>query len=179
MRISMTLKKIIFRVIFIIIGLPIASLLMCVSSGQSIVSDKIDTVEEGTEGKSISAVEYIKPEGYNFRIKCMNTSLENTKKSFIKIYINDEEVGRTETGYDNDAVSYQTLLEMNKTLELRVEKYILDDQKGRYVKMRNIDQPKPDRYRFLIPEGRILIVNFYLNSETRESSFSENFAVKP
>jgi hypothetical protein len=152
---------------------------MCVSAGQSIVPHDTDTIDKGSDEKSPTAVEYIKPEGYNFIIKCMNTSLENTKKSFIKIYINDEEVGRTETGYDHDAVSYQSLLEMNKTLELRVEKYILDDQKGRYIKMRNIDQPKPDRYRFLIPEGRILIVNFSLNSETHESSFSENFAVKP
>lgn len=72
---------------------------------------------------------------------------DRDRRSYYKIYINKIEVGRTEIGLESQVKKYSTKLEFNSHL-LEIEKYVLDEEKERYVKLNNIEQPKPNFFYF-------------------------------
>ncbi|MDA3900852.1 MAG: hypothetical protein PF637_10075 [Spirochaetes bacterium] len=67
----------------------------------------------------------------------------NDKRSYYRIFIDKVEVGRTEIGLESQLKKFATTTEPNSHL-LRIEKYVLDDKSDRYVKVNNIDQPRPN-----------------------------------
>lgn len=68
---------------------------------------------------------------------------ENDRRSYYRVFIDKVEAGRTEIALESQNKKFETSLERNSHL-LRIEKYVLDAQKERYVKLNNIEQPKPD-----------------------------------
>jgi len=95
---------------------------------------------------------------------------ENDKRCYYMIYIDKIESGRTTTGLESQEKYFDTMLVPNRHL-VKVEKWILNESLGRYVKMNNIDQPKPDFIYINIDEDKIVKVKLK-SSKSGIASFS-------
>ncbi len=83
---------------------------------------------------------------------------ENDRRCYYMIYVDKTESGRTTTGLESQQKQFETALTVNRHL-IKVEKWILNENLGRYVKMNNIDQPKPDYIYVNIEEDKVVKVN--------------------
>jgi hypothetical protein len=113
-----------------------------------------------TGGITDTGNSYKKPEKYNFRFIGIDTEIdnpENDRRSYYKIFIDKAEEGRTTTGLESQTKSYESSLQPNRHL-ITVEKWVLDQKSSRYVKLNNIEQPKPNFYYFDLPEERIVTI---------------------
>lgn len=109
----------------------------------------------------------------NFYISIFDSDInnpENDRRCYYMIYIDKIEAGRTVTGLESQEKDFETLLTPNRHL-IKVEKWILNESLGRYVKMNNIDQPKPDFIYVNIEERKIVRVKLK-SSKEGNSSFS-------
>lgn len=92
----------------------------------------------------------------NFIISASDSDIDHPDRdrlSFYVIYINKVETGRTTTGLESQDKFFETNLPENKHL-ITLEKWVLDKEKGRYVKLNNIEQPKPAFIYIIIERGR-------------------------
>lgn len=93
---------------------------------------------------------------YNFIISASDSDIDHPDKdrlSFYIVYIDKVESGRTTTGLESQDKFFETSLPENKHL-ITLEKWVLDKSKGRYVKLNNIEQPKPDFIYINIENGK-------------------------
>jgi len=100
------------------------------------------------------------PKNHNFEFVGYNTNIENPsndRRCYYKIFIDKVEMGRTTTGLESQEKRYETRLTENRHL-VTIEKWILDKEKGEYVKVNNIQQPKPSYFYFKIYKSRIVKV---------------------
>ncbi|MBN2160075.1 MAG: hypothetical protein JW807_11820 [Spirochaetes bacterium] len=103
---------------------------------------------------------YRSPEEYNFLFIGYDLDVNNPeddRRSYYKLFIDKSEEGRTTTGLESQQKTYEANLQPNRHL-VTVEKWVLDQKSGRYVKLNNIEQPKPNFIYFDLPEDRIVIV---------------------
>lgn len=110
-----------------------------------------------------------KPDNYNFKFVAFDTGIENPdndRRGYYKIYIDKIDEGRTTTGLESQKKSFTATLTPNKHLMV-VEKWVLDESQGRYVKLNNIHQPKPNYAYFTIPKDRIVMVILRTNQQGR------------
>jgi hypothetical protein len=110
--------------------------------------------------KKDTGVSYRKPERYNFRFIGFDTEIndpENDRRSYYKVYIDKADEGRTTTGLESQEKIYESTLTPNRHL-VTVEKWVLEQKSGRYVKLNNIEQPKPGFIYFDLPENRIVVI---------------------
>ncbi len=84
--------------------------------------------------------------GINFILTAYDTDIDNPandRRSYYRVYINKIDSGRTTTGLESQAKFFETQLPPNRHL-IKLEKWVLDEELGRYIKVNNIEQPKPD-----------------------------------
>ena len=84
--------------------------------------------------------------GNNFYIHIYDSGIVNSeddRQCYYTIYIDKIESGRTTTGLESQVKIFEAELPPDKHL-IKVEKWILNENLGRYMKVNNIDQPKPD-----------------------------------
>lgn len=84
--------------------------------------------------------------GINFVLTAYDTDIDDPAKdrrSYYRVYINKIDSGRTTTGLESQAKYFEAQLPPNRHL-IKLEKWVLDEEQGRYVKVNNIEQPKPD-----------------------------------
>ena len=111
----------------------------------------------GTRVKDTGEI-YRSPEKFNFRFLGYDMEIDNPdndRRSYYKIYIDKAEEGRTTTGLESQEKAYEATLSPNRHL-VTVEKWVLDQKTSRYVKLNNIEQPKPNFFYFDLPENRIV-----------------------
>ncbi len=82
---------------------------------------------------------------------------ERDRRSYYRIFLDKVETGRTTTGLESQVKTYRGNLDTNRHL-LRIEKWVLDEKKGRYIKLNNISQPKPNFIYFNVPEKGTVII---------------------
>jgi hypothetical protein len=101
-------------------------------------------------------IDYIIPSEYNFKLTIQSETgnPDTDRRCFYKVYIDKQEVGRTTTGLESQQKEYTGNIDNNRHL-LSVVKYVLDDKQEKYVKLNNIEQPRPGFYYFSTTEGRI------------------------
>lgn len=97
---------------------------------------------------------------------------EMDRRSYYRIFLDKVEVGRTTTGLESQVKIYRGSLDSNRHL-IRVEKWVLDKKKGRYIKLNNINQPKPNFIYFNIPEKGNVIIKM-ITSEGNRTNFTVN-----
>jgi hypothetical protein len=110
--------------------------------------------------KKIESDEYRKPGIYNFKFVGFDADIknpDNDRRSYYKIFIDKTEEGRTTTGLESQEKTFEMMLTPNRHL-VTIEKWVLDQKTGRYFKLNNIEQPKPNYVYFSLPEGKIVIV---------------------
>jgi len=93
---------------------------------------------------------------YNFTITASDFDINHPDKdrlSFYVVYIDKVESGRTTTGLESQDKYFEINLTENKHL-ITLEKWVLDKTRDKYVKLNNIEQPKPDFIYIIIQTGR-------------------------
>lgn len=112
------------------------------------------------DGGTGSGDAFRRPEKYNFRFAGFDEGINNPesdRRSYYKVFIDKAEEGRTTTGLESQVKTYEATLQPNRHL-ITVEKWVLDRKTSSYVKLNNIDQPKPNFFYFDLPEDRIVTV---------------------
>jgi len=110
---------------------------------------------------------YKSPHGYNVQLIAHSPGIDDPsldRRCYYKVFINKMEEGRTETALDSQKKYFKMSLPPNRHL-LRVEKWVLDEKNEKYVKLNNIDQPKPGFIYFDVPENRIVTIELKVNRD--------------
>ncbi|HOT43777.1 MAG TPA: hypothetical protein PLM53_04925 [Spirochaetota bacterium] len=113
-----------------------------------------------TTGVNNNGTQYRLPDKFNFRFIARDAEIENPdndRRSYYKVYIDKAEEGRTTTGLESQAKTYEATLPANRHL-ITVEKWVLDRKTSRYIKLNNIEQPKPNFVYFDVPEKKIVVI---------------------
>ena len=129
-------------------------IIFLISLGCSTVEKKYDAddipdieIEDTGEIDDTSNIDEPKIKGEkNFYIHIYDSDIANSeddRRCYYTIYINKIESGRTTTGLESQEKTFETVLSPDKHL-VKVEKWVLNENLGRYIKVNNIDQPKPD-----------------------------------
>jgi len=117
-------------------------------------------VTNTNEPDNSSAAQYKTPGDYNVRFLGIDNEITNPEKdrrSYYRIFIDKVEEGRTIIGLESQEKVFEAKLSINNHL-LMVEKWVLDEKAEKYVKLNNIDQPKPNYIYFNTREDRIVVI---------------------
>ncbi|HOP28491.1 MAG TPA: hypothetical protein P5120_00615 [Spirochaetota bacterium] len=98
---------------------------------------------------------------YNFSLTLYDTDIdlpENDRRSYYEVFIDKAESGRTTIGLESQKKIFEAKLTPDRHL-VKIEKWILDESQGRYIKLNNLYQPKPDFIYITIEAGKISRVN--------------------
>ncbi|HOO70932.1 MAG TPA: hypothetical protein PK926_04145 [Spirochaetota bacterium] len=104
--------------------------------------------------------DFLVPEKYNVRFIGYDEGIrdpQNDRRSYYRIVIDKSQDVRTTTGLESQEKVFEAYLEPNRHL-IMVEKWILDETEGKYIKLNNIDQPRPNYYYFDVPEERVVVI---------------------
>jgi hypothetical protein len=116
---------------------------------------------------------YKKPADANIRL-IITGSAAADRIVYYRVFIDDEDAGRSTIGEDGAPKSFQSLIEPARHT-LNVEKYVLDTIKDKYIRVKNIDQPKPDSFTFELPEDRILVIHLTDNGGEMQAEYRTEF----
>jgi hypothetical protein len=120
---------------------------------------------------------YRMPEGYNVRFVGFDTGIdspENDRRSYYRVFIDKVEAGRTTIGLESQDKTFEAQMTANRHL-LSVEKWVLNEKDGKYVKLNNIDQPKPGFTYFGVPEKRVVLIKLKTDRKSNVTSFEIDF----
>lgn len=98
---------------------------------------------------------------YNFTLTLYDTDIdnpENDRRSYYEVFIDKSESGRTTIGLESQKKNFEAKLTPDRHL-IKIEKWVLDESQGRYIKLNNLYQPKPDFIYVNIEDGKINKVN--------------------
>jgi hypothetical protein len=126
-------------------------------------------------GCGISDKEHLRKTEYskNFFLSVYDADINNPDQDrtcYYMVYIDKMEAGRTNTGLESQEKYFEELLTPNRHL-IKIEKWILNESLGRYIKLNNIDQPKPDFIYINIEKDKIVRIKIK-SSRTGIASFS-------
>jgi hypothetical protein len=134
-------------------------------------------VETPTPLPTSTSQTYKKPQNYNFRFVAVDLGIDDPAKdrrSYYRILIDKVEAGSTTNALESQEKVFETTLDSGRHL-ITVEKYVLDEKKGRFVKLNNIDQPKPDYCYFRAQTDRIAIIKLLYYPKSRVSTYLSEF----
>ncbi len=120
---------------------------------------------------------YKKPVAYNLKFIGFDYNIgnpESDRRSYYKVFIDKIEAGRTTTGLESQEKSFEATISDNRHL-LTVEKWVLDEKMEKYIKLNNIDQPKPGFIYFGVPENRIVIIILKNDAEINRAVFDVEY----
>jgi hypothetical protein len=150
------------KVIFLII----AAVLMGCTQAQVKKDEKSTTI-------------YLPPERYNLQFIGLSTAIDdpkNDRRSYYKIILNKIDEGRTTFGLESQGKTYEAMLEPNRHL-IMVEKWVLDEKASQYIKLNNIEQPKPNFYYFNTEKDKIIIIEMK-EGKNGKSEFTSTYKLK-
>ncbi|MDY6935743.1 MAG: hypothetical protein SVZ03_16180 [Spirochaetota bacterium] len=128
-------------------------------------------VEERKTVKDIRV--YREPKGYNIKFIGYDININNPerdRRAYYKVYIDKLEVGRTTIGLESQLKTFEYKIQSNRHL-LMVEKYALDEKRGKYIKLNNIEQPKPNFIYFNLPLDKVVVITLINDIIYNKSSF--------
>jgi hypothetical protein len=121
---------------------------------------------------SKSPKSFKKPAEYNFRLIVSDVGISDYSKDrrcYFRVFIDRIEAGRTTIELESQEKIFETTLDNQRHL-ITVEKFILDENKGKFIKLNNIEQPKPDHSYFTVVNERITVLRL-TNHAARNASF--------
>jgi len=98
---------------------------------------------------------------YNFSMTLYDNDIdnpENDRRSYYEVFIDKTESGRTTIGLESQKKVFEAKLTPDRHL-VKVEKWVLDELQGRYIKLNNLYQPKPDFIYVNIEEDKTSRIN--------------------
>jgi hypothetical protein len=120
---------------------------------------------------------YKKPQGYNVRFVAVDLGIDDPAKdrrSYYRILIDKVEAGSTTNALESQEKVFETTLDPGRHL-ITIEKFVLDEKKGRFIKLNNIDQPKPDYCYFRAQADRIAVIKLLYYPKSRVSTYLSEF----
>ncbi len=111
---------------------------------------------------------------YNFRFIGYDINIddpERDRRAYYKIKIDKLDVGRTTIGLESQKKIFEATITHNRHL-LIIQKWVLNEKKGKYLKLNNIEQPKPDYIYFDLPEDKIAVITLKSDPLSNRSAFS-------
>lgn len=121
-----------------------------------------------------------RPAKYNLIVSIRDSSVNDPsldRRCFYKIFLNKVEAGRTTIGLESQTKTFEMMVSQNRQL-LTVEKYVLDEKKGRYEKLNNISQPKPNYFYFDSFSDRIMRIELDHKSAENTAEYKAGFEKK-
>jgi hypothetical protein len=111
---------------------------------------------------------------FNFKFTGYDINIDNPEKdrrSYYIIKIDKIDAGRTTIGLESQEKTFESNLTGTRHL-LMVEKWALDGKKGKYVKLNNIDQPKPAFVYFTIPGEKAVTITLENDSVAGQAVYN-------
>jgi hypothetical protein len=116
----------------------------------------------------------LKENEFNFKFTGYDININDPawdRRSYYKIFIDKVDAGRTTIGLESQKKVFEAKLVSNNRHLLIVEKWILDEKKGEYVKLNNIEQPKPDFTYFELPADATAAITLMNDPFKNKSEF--------
>ncbi|MGL4370080.1 MAG: hypothetical protein ACRCUT_10480 [Spirochaetota bacterium] len=143
-------------------------------SAPGITAEETVSSPEEPSGGTIFEPLFKKPDMFNLRLCAVSINSVSVRQCYYRIFIDGQEAGRTAIGSESEEKSFEYLASaLPHTLSL--EKYILDEGKQRYVKLKNIEQPKPDSFAFDLPAERVILIRMEEDIQTASAVFSYDY----
>ena len=117
------------------------------------------------------------PREYNFKFIGYDINIDDPawdRRSYYRIYLDKIDAGRTTIGLESQKKTFESNISSNRHL-LVVEKWALDEKKGQYVKLNNIEQPKPNFIYFNLPENKAAVITLKNDPFTNKTDFEVVF----
>lgn len=153
--------------------------LMSCSSGEIIKTEQPveDTPALPSPADDITAPEPRERE-YNFVFTGYDINIDDPawdRRSYYRIYIDKIDAGRTTIGLESQKKTFESKISSNNRHLVIVEKWVLDEKKGQYVKLNNIEQPKPGYLYFDMPDNKTAVVTLKNDPLNNKSEFELEF----
>lgn len=97
------------------------------------------------------------------------TDPSRDRRCYYRVFVDKVEAGRTDIGLESQEKVFRGRIDRNRHL-VSVEKWVLDERKGRYEKLKNIEQPRPPHYYFTASGSRV-VIRLAVDHETRRALF--------
>lgn len=153
-------------------------LLMSCSSGKQVKTVELPGENKPSEEKGTEEIiPDNKSKEYNFKFIGYDINIDDPaldRRTYYKIYINKIDAGRTTIGLESQKKTFELKIPSNRHL-LMVEKWVLDEKKGQYVKLNNIEQPKPGYTYFELPDGKVAVIVLKNDPSTNKAEFKVEF----
>ncbi len=115
----------------------------------------------------------VQPKEFNFKFIGYDINIDDPswdRRSYYKIFIDKVDAGRTTIGLESQRKTFESKISSNRHL-LIVEKWVLDEKKGQYIKLNNIEQPKPGYIYFDLPEDKAVVISLKNDPLNNKSEF--------
>ena len=150
-------------------------ILMSCSTGDQVKQseDTTDNIPAVTAPVDSGVPVIAQPKEYNFRFVGYDINIDDPswdRRSYYKIFIDKVDAGRTTIGLESQKKTFESRLPSNRHL-LMVEKWVLDEKKGQYVKLNNIEQPKPDYLYFELLADKVAEITLENDPLKNKSNF--------
>jgi hypothetical protein len=119
----------------------------------------------------------VQPKEFNFKFVGYDVNIDDPswdRRSYYKIYIDKIDAGRTTIGLESQKKTFESKISSNRHL-LVVEKWVLDEKKGQYIKLNNIEQPKPGYLYFELPDDKAAVITLKNDPLNNKSEFELGF----
>ncbi|MBN2401669.1 MAG: hypothetical protein JXN64_04660 [Spirochaetes bacterium] len=153
--------------------------LMSCSSGEIIKTEQPieDTPALPSPADDVTAPE-LREREYNFVFTGYDINIDDPawdRRSYYRIYIDKIDAGRTTIGLESQKKTFESKISSNNRHLVIVEKWVLDEKKGQYVKLNNIEQPKPGYLYFDMPDNKTAVVTLKNDPLNNKSEFELEF----
>lgn len=118
-----------------------------------------------------------KQRDYNLKFIAYDINIDDPawdRRSYYKVFIDKVEAGRTTIGLESQKKVFESNVSVNRHL-LVVEKWALDEKKGQYIKLNNIEQPKPGYVYFNMPDDKTAVITLKNDPFANKSEFDVEF----
>jgi hypothetical protein len=163
-------------------GLIILSLVVMFSCSSGDVRKNDIRVEDPqtvtTQINNNTIVPEVQPREYNFKFVGFDVNIDDPswdRRSYYRIFIDKIDAGRTTIGLESQKKTFEAKIAGNNRHLLVVEKWVLDEKKGQYVKLNNIEQPKPGYLYFELPDDKAAVIKLKNDPLNNKSEFLLEF----
>lgn len=150
---------------------------MSCSSGKQVKVIELPGEIKSGENKPSEEIPDNKSKEYNFKFIGYDINIDDPaldRRTYYKIYIDKIDAGRTTIGLESQKKTFEYKIASNRHL-LMVEKWVLDEKKGQYVKLNNIEQPKPGYTYFELPDGKVAVIVLKNDPSGNKAEFKVEF----
>jgi hypothetical protein len=100
---------------------------------------------------------YERPAGHNLQLCVISPEQSGSRerRCYYRIFSGSNELGRTSIGPESRLKCFEAMLRPGRH-QLTLEKYVLNETEGRYLKVNNIEQPRPASVTVEIPNNRVI-----------------------